>query len=652
MSGPRSRAPFCQSEALFSAYRFLKIKDLSGLDEQDVQFLELKGCFHVPLRPIQEEFIYQYFLYIHPCYPLIDEAQFWDMYLNGGRNNGSDRTMPLLVFQAMLFASSAFVSPAVLKNAGYTGVKAARSIFYRRAKLLFDFGVESDAFIKSQAALLLTFEFSAAEPHTGSLWLSIAIQNAVVAQAHIFQAPGSNRVHKKRNKRLWWSLYWRDRVLTLGLRRPMQITPSSFNVQLDTFTFEDLKDEAHHSVVYDPKTKRHLTEILIFQCRLGVLLTEILAITYGPSAFDPTYSLDHFEETLSQIRTAKSRLARWKEDTEAAFYVFLGDGSTHQSLSLFSSQVYIYAHAAQIALCNHEAMVIEQLQKGVTVLDEAALKCIGEELNLATTQTTRLVTHIVRQGLTQHLPISAIAYIAFPLMLSSLDDKLSTTPSGSQPEQAVSRCHAQAMHLSSKRFDGAEDISKMITQILNSTPIQLPIRHPGQEISNRGAGESNLTLASLRSSGPTKSGASLDEIFVTRLYLRLRWSLDYALITGKPPMETDLPSYILRGGTRKLTLGPVNSLSAAMLGTSYEMPTFRNLMRQALDSENRVVEIDDRANRDGGSSTLSGGLGDTVMDGGGNTQARNADSVFRNSWEYDPIWAANLFEEMTDVLWG
>lgn len=62
--------------------------------------------------------------------------------------------------------------------------------------------------------------------------------------------------------------------------------------------------------------------------------------------------------------------------------------------------------AAQIALGNHEALIIERMQKGVTVLDDSALRSIGEELSHATNETTRLVRLIVKQGLTQHLPIS------------------------------------------------------------------------------------------------------------------------------------------------------------------------------------------------------------------------------------------------------
>ncbi|RMJ18210.1 hypothetical protein BHE90_007229 [Fusarium euwallaceae] len=647
MSDPRARAPFCQSEALFSSYPFLALDDLSGVPEQDVQFLELNGCFHLPLRPIQEEFIHQYFLYIHPCYPLMDEGEFWAMYLDRDRRRGREKTMSLLLLQAMLFASSAFVSPAVLKNAGYSGVKVARGIFYRRAKLLFDFGVESDPFTKAQAALLLTFQFSAAEPHAGSLWLSTGIQNAIVAQTHTFQAPGSTTALKRRNKRLWWSLYWRDRVLTLGLRKPLQITPSSFNVQLDLLTQDDMIDESHHSFVYDPKTKRHLTDILTFQCRLAILLTEVLALTYGPGSFDPTYSLDHFEATLSQMRTARARLARWKEDAEAAFYVFLGDGHTHRSLTLFSSLIYIYAYAAQIALGNHEALIIERMQKGVTVLDDSALRSIGEELSHATNETSRLVRLIVKQGLTQHLPISVIAYIAFPLMLSSLDDKISPDDAQTASDRSLTKYHAQAMHLCSKRFEGAEDISRMISQILHSAPIQLPIRVVQPRPSNQAKGP-NGNSPGLGSSGSKKMGIRWDEIFVTRLYMRLRLSLDYALVTGKPPTEADLPSYILRGATKRLTLGPVHSLSSAMLGTS------PGSSAGPVKSNSRVVELDDKS-QDGEADTemANAPQQDSPMpDAQTAVQTGETARILRNSWEYDPIWAANLFEEMNDVLWS
>ncbi|KAF5987326.1 cutinase transcription factor 1 beta [Fusarium coicis] len=617
MSKPRPSAAYSQSEVLYTTQPFLALPDLRVLPEEDVEFLELNRCFHLPVRTVQEEFINQYFLYLHPYYPLVDEKEFWDMYMGEETDDGIGKPMSLLVFQAMLFAASA---------------------------LLFDLGVESDAFTKSQAALLLTFQFSALEPHAGSTWLAIAIQNAIVAQAHTFQAPGSSISRKKRNKRLWWSLFWRDRVLTLGLRKPLQITPSSFNVTLDPIIPEDIADEAESSAVYDPKTKRQLADIIYFQCRLAVILTETLSICYGPNAFDITYSLDNFEKTQSQIRAAKSNLTRWKKEADKAMNPFLKGTGAHRSTTLISSVVYIYAYAAQIALGNHEAMMIEQRQKGVNIIDDTVLRNIGKEISYATTETTKLVGLIVQEGLTQHLPISAIAYIAYPLMLSSIDERIAPKDLESDEDQLLTRYHAQAMHLCSKRFEGAEDISRMITQIVQSTPIQLPLRPHSKPPGRRQSSGAEGALTA-----PSKSLTKYwDELFITRQYMRLRLSLDYALITGKPPTELDLSTFILHdAGMKRLAYGPIHNLSATTLYT----PRKRRAS-ESVAGLPRVIELDEKLSDDEGQAEHVEILDDmTAL----NTQIvqREASGVSaRPHFDYDAIWAANLFEEITDVLWA
>ncbi|RYC82392.1 hypothetical protein BFJ63_vAg14698 [Fusarium oxysporum f. sp. narcissi] len=600
MSKPRPSAAYSQSEVLYTTQPFLVLPDLRVLPEQDVDFLELNRCFHLPVRTVQEEFINQYFLYLHPYYPLVDEKEFWDMYMGRESGDGKGRPMSLLVFQAMLFAASA-------------------------------------------AALLLTFQFSALEPHAGSTWLAIAIQNAIVAQAHTFQAPGSSMSRKKSNKRLWWSLFWRDRVLTLGLRKPLQITPSSFNVSLDPITLEDLADEAETSAVYDSRTKRQLADIINYQCRLAVLLTDTLSICYGPNAFDITYSLDNFEQTLSQIRTAKSNLARWKKEADRALHPFLNGKGAHRSTTLISSVVYIYAYAAQIALGNHEAMMIEQRQKGINIVDDAVLRNIGKDISYATTETTKLVGFIVQEGLTQHLPISAIAYIAYPLMLSSIDERIAPKDLEADEDQVLTRYHAQAMHLCSKRFEGAEDISRMITQIVQSTPIQLPLRPHSKAPGRRQSSGAEGALS------PSKSLTKYwDELFITRQYMRLRLSLDYALITGRPPTELDLPTSILHdAGIKRLAYGPIHSLSA----TTLYSPRKRRAS-ESVAGLPRVIELDEKLSDDEGQAEHVEIL-DELTAPSTQLAQREASSVSsRPHFDYDAIWAANLFEEITDVLWA
>ncbi|RGP62596.1 cutinase transcription factor 1 beta [Fusarium sporotrichioides] len=633
----RPSAPFTQFEVLYSTQSFLTLKDAHCLPQEDVDFLRHSRCFHLPSRSIQEEFIYQYFLYLHPYYPLINEKDFWDMYLDRDTAGATKKTMPLLVFQAMLFSASSFVSSAVLKNAGYTNVKVARSIFYRRAKLLFDLGVETDAFTKAQAALLLTFQFSSVEPHAGSTWLAIGIQNAIVAQAHNFQAPGASAEHKKKRKMLWWSLFWRDRVVTLGLRKPLQITSSSFNVNIEPVTADDLIDELDSSSVYDCRTKRHLADILTFQCRLAIILTETLSICYGPNAFDLTYSLDNFDRTLARIRTAQMDLDNWRKEAEQTVKPFLSRPDVHRSTTLISSVIYIYAYAAQIALGNHEAMMIEQRQKGISILDDSVLRGIGKSINSATTETTKLVTFIVQEELTQHLPISAIAYIAFPLMLSSLDEIMSPRDRGTNHEELFTRYHAQAMHLCSQRFEGAVDISRMITQIVQSIPVQLPL-HPRSAES-----ESQSRKVTGESLTPKGLAGYWDDLFVTRNYMKLRLSLDYALITGRPPNSTDIPSWLLRdSGFRLCSASPITSLSAITL----HRPRKRRASEGVTDIT-RVMQLGNKA----ATPEIDPSFDETTeYQVAARTDGRC--TVSRPFFDYDTIWAASLFEEIADGIWS
>ena len=105
-------SPFSQELAFntsvtFSYYSALEVKELSRLAPGDVRYLESKGCLHLPSRPYLDLFIRHYFLHVHPCMPVLDEGQFWDMYSNMCDNREGTDKISLLLFQAMLFAATA-----------------------------------------------------------------------------------------------------------------------------------------------------------------------------------------------------------------------------------------------------------------------------------------------------------------------------------------------------------------------------------------------------------------------------------------------------------------------------------------------------------------------------------------------------------------
>lgn len=93
-------------EVYFHAYSFLELKSLSVVPQSQAQELGKRGCLFVPTRPLLDEFLRKYFLYVHPALPMLNEAEVWSMYHAKPLEPSGDRNLSLFVLQSILFASS------------------------------------------------------------------------------------------------------------------------------------------------------------------------------------------------------------------------------------------------------------------------------------------------------------------------------------------------------------------------------------------------------------------------------------------------------------------------------------------------------------------------------------------------------------------
>lgn len=92
---------------------FLEASGLQDLPVEDFAFLYSRGCFTLPEPRFLDDFMRCYFLYVHPCLPLMDEGRFWSLYTGQKPAEAHSQSMSLLLFRAMLFASSpVVVSPS------------------------------------------------------------------------------------------------------------------------------------------------------------------------------------------------------------------------------------------------------------------------------------------------------------------------------------------------------------------------------------------------------------------------------------------------------------------------------------------------------------------------------------------------------------
>ncbi|KAL4876054.1 fungal-specific transcription factor domain-containing protein [Aspergillus karnatakaensis] len=393
-------------------------------------FIKAQGNLKVPIQKVMDVFTKHYFLYVHPCLPVIDEAVFWGKYRSV---DGSAGKISTLLFQAMLFAASSFVPIEAAKECGYDSLISARDDLYRRAKRLYEAGIEKDRLVISQAALLLTYYTTDAERSTNSHWLRIAIRYAKKERAHLYY-----HLHPSRKttdlKRVWWCCIIRDRIISLGMRRPIQITRDDFDFHQLGLSFQDLEDECLHSEVYTPDTKAALFRVLASLCHLVAAVTDMIMLVYPPTQSMP-YSLADRRAQLNRLEETKLTLLDWE-----LTWVANPDGKeyyVHPSLTLYTNLCAIYFQSARIALCNRICLLIGHNTYLSDETDASRIESCRAELASAIRSTADNVKQLILNGVADKLPISAVAYTLLPQILLSIQTQLSTTPEDKQLHEVM-----------------------------------------------------------------------------------------------------------------------------------------------------------------------------------------------------------------------
>ena len=98
----------------------------------DIQYLWKKGALSIPDTIFRNALLQAYVEYVHPYMPLLELHDFLRMI---DQNNGENGKISLVLFQAVMFAGTAFVDMSLLKSAGYATRKAARKAFYQKARV-------------------------------------------------------------------------------------------------------------------------------------------------------------------------------------------------------------------------------------------------------------------------------------------------------------------------------------------------------------------------------------------------------------------------------------------------------------------------------------------------------------------------------------
>jgi len=104
------------------------------LQKDDIQYLARKGCLLVPNTEICHACLSAYVEFVHPQLPLMNLN---DFLLAVSCRVAEVGNVSLLLFHALLFATISFVDLDLIKRAGFPDRRAARMVFFNKAKVGF-----------------------------------------------------------------------------------------------------------------------------------------------------------------------------------------------------------------------------------------------------------------------------------------------------------------------------------------------------------------------------------------------------------------------------------------------------------------------------------------------------------------------------------
>ncbi|KAF5012924.1 hypothetical protein FDECE_1035 [Fusarium decemcellulare] len=292
--------------------------------------LSLRDTLEMPDRRVSDQLIWSFFANFHPAYPVIDRLSFIDAY---GQNRAS-----LMLLHAIYMTAFTCGPESLVRSAGYSDRTSARKAHYLRAKTLYDAGHERDATYLAAALHLLSFWWLGPSDQKDSwYWQGCAVTFA--------QSLGMHRSLAQRGmsprltsiwKRIWWSIYDRDRHAAAALGCPCRIRDEDCDIE--PLSESDLLVDSNVDEGLLPVQEPYHVAYFLEISRLSVILGHIVIGEFSPhrpalEIFDPASS-------LQKLRSWRSGLPKvflvdsCDKPTDGPFWASMLDASYQNALIL------------------------------------------------------------------------------------------------------------------------------------------------------------------------------------------------------------------------------------------------------------------------------------------------------------------------------
>ena len=239
-------------------------------------------------------------------------------------------------------------------------------------------------------------------------------------------------------KRIWWSLFMRDRLIALGMRRPIRIKDEDYNVpklKLEDLEYEPIPESVaclpvDCVIARDPVKWRQLAVLCLEKAKLCLCLSHILSTQYSVINNNPGMEPDKTTMLLlprkpsagkDEVQACDDELKEWvRELPDEACYSEIYSGSASIDLNLGLLHMVF---CATLSALHRPLVFAASTQLSTHRLDSATLENSRRDVRRAATTITRTSQRLDDLGLVRYLPSTGVTVLLPAIIIHLLEIK-------------------------------------------------------------------------------------------------------------------------------------------------------------------------------------------------------------------------------------
>ncbi|CAD6446059.1 b7eca0d6-6621-40b2-bb1f-88aa882c7961 [Sclerotinia trifoliorum] len=386
---------------------------------EEMDILEKRGALQLPPRDLCEELIEAYFKWVAPVIPVINKSWFMQ------RWHDLDNPPPLLLMQAVLLAGSRVCTTSMLLDANDSPIPAA-TIFYKRAKALYDADYEEDRVVIVQALIHLGWYWEEPGVVTKNVFYWNGLATTIAQGFGMHRSPSGSRLSpadKRLWKRIWWTLYIRDQSVATALGRPAHINMEDSDLEM--IGEEDFADD--HTEPED----EILVQFFLQYVKICEIMDEILFQHYSLQSRkrgnDPVI-LQNCDQALNEWLHNCPTQIRWNPSNNNSFW---------------SSYLYLIYHTTRCLLYRAYLPSVKsssELQEKLDISSHAAFQ--------SARAITSIVENMIARNELRHAPPFLIYSLLSALIIHIYELQIHSSSEKTEARKRVSICMSALEKLS------------------------------------------------------------------------------------------------------------------------------------------------------------------------------------------------------------